>query len=218
MESGSPTDVGRRIRALRERQELTLRAVAERCGLSVTAISQIERGENSPTVASLHLLAGALGVAITEFFRPDDGHQAIYIPAGGRMKVESGGVRMENLGFGLPYQQLQPFLVTVEPGAGNADQPVSHTGEEFIFCASGELVYTVGGDEYHLRAGDSLLFESARPHHFVNPAAGPATFLLLFLARGGQSLAQQVHLDALRADGAASGSGHSPAHHEEGAP
>ena len=202
--TGSPTDVGRRIRALRERQDLTLRAVAERCGLSVTAISQIERGENSPTVASLHLLAGALGVAITEFFRTDDDRQAVYIPAGGRMMVESGGVRMENLGFGLPYQQLQPFLVTVEPGAGNVDQPVAHPGEEFIHCVTGELIYRVGSDEYHLRAGDSLLFESARPHHFVNPAVGPAAFLLLFLARGGQSLAQQIHIDALHG-GAAGG-------------
>ena len=61
-------NVGQRIRTIRERQGLSLRAVAERCGLSLNAISLIERGENSPTVSSLHHLATALNVPITRFF------------------------------------------------------------------------------------------------------------------------------------------------------
>lgn len=201
MESKSPNLVGQRIRALRERQELSLRALSARCGLSINAISQIERGENSPTVASLHQLAGALGVSITELFRGDHEHSVVYVPAAARLLTESSGVQMESLGIGLPYQQLQPFLVTIEPGAGITDQPVTHEGEEFIYCLSGEIDYHIGQESYHLDAGDSLLFDSARPHSFYNGATRPASCLLIFLGHSSRILAQRLHIQAAQDNG-----------------
>ncbi len=194
MELEPPIAVGSRIRTLRERQQLTLRALAERCDLSINAISQIERGENSPTVSSLHQLATALGVSITDFFRRETDQPALFVAADARLRIETNGICMENLGLGLPYQQVEPFLVTVEPGAGNIDQPVTHDGEEFVYCLSGEFVYQVDSEKYHLAAGDSLLFEPVRPHSFHNPAAGPASFLLIFLANGMRSSVRQLHL------------------------
>lgn len=193
-----PTNlVGSRIRSLRERQGLSLRSLSTRCGLSTNAISQIERGENSPTVSSLHQLANALGVSITELFRGDHEHSVIFVPAEARLMTEYDGVRMESLGIGLPYQQLQPFLVTISPGAGISDEPVAHEGEEFIHCLAGEIDYRVGPERYNLRAGDSLLFQSARPHHFHNGAGVPATCLLIFLG-GDRALAQRLHIEASR--------------------
>ncbi len=191
--------VGQRIRSLRERQELSLRALAERCGLSINAISQIERGENSPTVSSLHQLATALGVSITDFFRDDAEQAAVFVADGARLRIDSHGVGMDSLGIGLPYQQLQPFLVTVAPGAGNADQPVAHAGEEFVFGLSGAIVYQVGEQRFRLAGGDSLLFDSSQPHHFHNETAAAASFLLVFLASGTQ--ARQLHIESLRANG-----------------
>jgi len=187
--------VGQRIR---ERQELSMRALAERCGLSINAISQIERGENSPTVSSLHHLALALGVSITDFFREDAEQAAVFVAADARLRIDSHGVRMDSLGIGLPYQQLEPFLVMVASGAGNADQPVAHAGEEFVYCLAGTIVYRVGDDRYCLTVGDSLLFDSSRPHHFHNEAAGRASFLLVFLASGEHARARQLHIESLR--------------------
>jgi transcriptional regulator with XRE-family HTH domain len=201
MEPNSPNLVGQRIRALRERQELSLRALAARCDLSINAISQIERGENSPTVASLHQLAGALGVSITELFRGDHEHAVVFIPAAARLSTESNGVRMESLGIGLPYQQLQPFLVTIEPGAGSADQPVLHEGEEFVYCLVGKIEYRIGPETYHLDAGDTLLFDSSRPHSFFNGATQPASCLLIFLGHSGRARAQQLHIQPARDNG-----------------
>ena len=60
--------VGQNIRELRTKRKLSLRALAELSGLSTNAISLIERGDNSPTVSSLHSLATALGVPVTAFF------------------------------------------------------------------------------------------------------------------------------------------------------
>ena len=72
-------NVGQQIRALREQQGLSLRALAERCGLSMNAISLIERGENSPTVSSLHLLALALNVPITAFFEAKQEQTVVFV-------------------------------------------------------------------------------------------------------------------------------------------
>ena len=60
--------VGKKVRALRNGHNLTLRQVARRCGLSVSLISQIERAESSASVSSLHKIATALGVPLTELF------------------------------------------------------------------------------------------------------------------------------------------------------
>ena len=71
MVENSEPNVGSRLRSIRDQNGLSLRALAERCGLSINAISQIERGENSPTVSTLHRLATAFGVHITDFFQEE---------------------------------------------------------------------------------------------------------------------------------------------------
>ena len=188
-------NVGQRIRSLRERQGLSLRALAERCGLSTTAISQIERGDNSPTVSSLHMLATALGVSITDLFQDERYTSVVMVRTENRMRAENGGVVMESLGIGLPYQQLEPFMVTLAPGAGNSDQPVAHAGEEYVHCLTGRFDYCIDGRPYRLQAGYSLLFEAIRPHYFHNPTDAPAQFLLVFQAGGGGELARRLHAE-----------------------
>jgi len=70
-------DVGRIIRDLRKQRGFSLRTLAELCGLSINAISKIERGENSPTVVSLHRLAMALDVPISTLFREQAVEEAV---------------------------------------------------------------------------------------------------------------------------------------------
>ncbi len=196
MTESSPTAlVGQRVRGLRERGNLSLRALSGRCGLSINTISQIERGDNSPTVSSLHRLAEALGVSITELFRDEHEHAVVFVPAADRLMTERGGVRLESLGVGLPYQQLQPFLMTIAPGSGINDEPVAHEGEEFVHCLAGEIEYRIGPESYHLKAGDSLLFASAQPHQFHNRTAGPAVCLLIFLGRNERASVSRLHLN-----------------------
>jgi transcriptional regulator with XRE-family HTH domain len=186
-------NVGQRIRALREAEGLSMRALAERCGLSINAISQIERGENSPTVSSLHLLSSALNVSIADLFKDDRQQTVLYVRPDERLRSEARGVRMESLGIGLANQQIEPFVVTVAPGVDNGDQPISHSGEELVYCISGEIDYCVAEQVYHLRPGDSLIFEAAQPHFFRNRSADTAQLLMVFLAGGHRHLAQRLH-------------------------
>ena len=188
------SNVGLRLRMLRERQGLSLRALAEQCGLSINAISQIERGEHSPTVSSLHLLAKSLKVPITAFFEDAREQMTVFVKHDQRIRSQSDGFVMESLGIGLADQQLEPFLVVVEPGVQNATDPITHSGEEFVYCVEGRIDYRVQNELYQLEVGDSLLFEAAQPHCFHNSGEKTATLILIFQTAQGSQMAGRQHL------------------------
>lgn len=194
-------NVGQQIRIARERRGLSQRALAERCGLSVNAISLIERGENSPTVSSLHLMATALNVPITDFFQDEHKQSVVRVPPEARLRAESNGIILESLGIGLRRQQLEPFIVTVASGAGNVDQPISHPGEEFAYCLQGEIEYCVDGRIYRLPVGHSLLFDATLPHTFRNPTNEVSLMLIVFYSGHQSHLARRLHIDPGRPAG-----------------
>jgi transcriptional regulator with XRE-family HTH domain len=181
MEEREPPNVGTQVKALREREGLSMRGLAERCGLSPNTISLIERGATSPTVSTLHRMATALGVPITEFFGRV-GAQACVIHSrpGARPFSGSAAVRLESLGSGLEEQSLQPFLVTMSPGADSGPGTMSHDGYELVYCLEGVLEYVIEEQNYRLESGESLLFEASRPHCWRNPGSDPSVFLLVF--------------------------------------
>jgi transcriptional regulator with XRE-family HTH domain len=174
---------------------LSLRALVQQCGLSVNAISLIERGENSPTVSSLHLMATALGVPITDFFKDDHQQAVVFVSPESRLRSENNGIALESLGIGLRNQQLEPFLVTAAPHSGNFDQTISHAGEEFVYCLAGEVEYCVGEQSYQLQSGYSLLFDATLPHAFRNQTDKPAQLLIIFHRGENGHLARQLHMD-----------------------
>jgi transcriptional regulator with XRE-family HTH domain len=99
-------NVGGRIRELRNEMGLSLRAMARRSGLSVNAISRIERGESSPTVASLLRLAAVLRVHVADFFLSGPESSTILVRSSDRLRSRGVGLLIESLGVGLPGQIL----------------------------------------------------------------------------------------------------------------
>lgn len=187
--------VGQRIRELRTKKKLSLRALADLSNLSTNAISLIERGDNSPTVTSLHSLASALGVSITAFFERQSGGQVIHLKKDQRPTSATAGVTMENLGCGLPNQQIEPFLITIKPGSSSTSSQITHSGEEFIYVLKGSLVCKVNEQEYDLEEGDSLLFLASQPHIYRNQSSKAAQMLIIFHPIVGQLMAHQHYLE-----------------------
>lgn len=60
--------IGEAIRGARKSQDLTLKQLARRTGLSVSLLSQIERAESSASISSLYRIANALGLKMAELF------------------------------------------------------------------------------------------------------------------------------------------------------
>lgn len=187
--------VGQRIRELRTKRSLSLRALAELSGLSTNAISLIERGDNSPTVSSLHNLASALSVPITAFFEQHPDGQVIHLKKDRRPTSETAGVKMENLGSGLPNQQLEPFLMTIAPGGSSTSSQITHSGEELVYVLKGALVSRINDEEYQLEEGDSLLFLASQPHVYRNETRKFAQILIIFQPMVGQLMAHRHYLE-----------------------
>lgn len=178
-------DVGAQVRALRQHRGLSLRTLAELCDLSPNTIGLIERGETSPSVSTLHRLATALSVHITTFFDEHAEYMHVVLTrAAERSCSGNAHVLLESLGTGLEEQCLEPFVVTMKPGADSGQQIMVHTGQEMVYCLQGEVEYEVAGQPYRLTPGDTLLFQARLAHRWRNAAAVPATFLLVFCSGG----------------------------------
>jgi len=183
--------VGQRIKELRKTKSLSLRALATLSNLSTNAISLIERGDNSPTVSSLHSLATALNVPITAFFENRGDGQVIHVKKDQRPTSNTAEVMIENLGSGLPGQQLEPFSMTIEPGSSSTGSQITHSGEEFVYVLKGAISCSIGEQEYRLEEGDSLLFLASQPHVYRNHTRKTAQFLLIFQPMVGQVVAHK---------------------------
>jgi transcriptional regulator with XRE-family HTH domain len=196
MSKQQPPDVGARVRVLREQRGLSMRALAELCDLSPNAISLMERGLTSPNVSTLHRLAVALQVHITAFFEDrDESTRLILSRAGERPTSGHEQTLLASLGSGLEEQIMEPFEVTLQPGAGSGRPEMSHAGHELVYCLQGEIEYEVAGRLYLLRVGDALLFEARLPHSWRNPGQSSAKFLMVFGAsEEHDSLAQHLQL------------------------
>ena len=167
--SNSEISVGRRLRKLRLEQDLSIRTLAEKSGLNANTLSLIENSKTSPSVSTLQLLAGALGVPITAFFETDAPKNNIaFHKAGQRPTVAFAHGIMEDLGAGLTNRGAEPFIVTLEPNADSGPNPIVHTGREFVYCLEGRLAYTIEDQTFILEPGDSLLFEAFLPHRWQN--------------------------------------------------
>ena len=182
--------VGQRIRRIREQHRLSLRALAEKAGLSANTISLIERGENSPTVSSLNRLAMALEVQITDFFQQEADQLTMFVRNHQGRRFCGNGIVIESVGNGLLIPQFKALSITVEPGYGTMDDPVTHQGEEFVRCLEGQVEYYVENRRFRMDAGDNLLFEATQPHCFRNTSQATATILTILQAGEGQHLAQ----------------------------
>jgi transcriptional regulator with XRE-family HTH domain len=196
-------EVGKRLRAMRGAEGLSLRSLSERCGLSINAISLIERGESSPTVSSLHKLATALGRPIADFFEEGQELTMVLVRKNERRRTRGDGVLIESLGSGLTGQSLEPFLLSLMPGASSGEEAITHGGEEFVFCLEGEIDYQVDGTWHRLGTGDSLTFRAEFPHQCRNNGLKQAVALLVIQAEEEEiRLSQQAHLMTLPEEGA----------------
>ena len=180
MDKKEEPNVGQKIRFLREENGLSLRNLSKLSGLSIHALSKIESREVSPTISSLHKLSIALNVLITDLFKQEARKFAIFTSKNDGLKIQSEGMAIEDLGSGLPYQQLEPFCMLIDAETGNSSDPAIHSGEEFVYCLDGEIEYFVEDQKFHLKPGDSLLFKATQPHSWNNPGASQAKLLMIF--------------------------------------
>src|SRR6478752_519167 len=120
--------VGPRVKALREAMDLSLRDLAERSGVSAPMLSQVERGETSPTLAVAGRIATGLDLSLSQLLRLDEDGHVVMVRRGQGRKRRRGGHRVEELTPALPGQRADVSLHRLAPGAatGGVDDPPIH--------------------------------------------------------------------------------------------
>lgn len=196
--------VGARIRQARLERGMSLRALAREVGVSASLVSQIETGKSQPSVSTLYAITTALGLSVESLFDarasspmtgvnpPGTVPHAVaalsalaadprrrigpLVGAGERETLElDSGVVWERLGR-VPGADVDFLLVTYRPGGSSSGSGglMRHAGTEYGYLTSGELILTLGFDEYTVRPGDAVCFESTTPHRYRNDGEVPA--------------------------------------------
>jgi XRE family transcriptional regulator, regulator of sulfur utilization len=185
----APEALGARVRALREAMSLSLRDLAERSGVSAPMLSQVERGETSPTLQVAGRIAAGLDLRLSQLLRLDEDGAVTVVRAGERRKGPSRGRTghsYEILTPPLPGQRAELSRHTLAPGAvtgGPGDPPMHEPGSrETALVQSGTVVLACDGQHYELATGDCVTFDADLPHHFENPGTDDAVLLAVVSA------------------------------------
>ena len=181
-------NVGPRVRALREGMELSLRELAVRSGVSAQMLSQVERGETSPTLQTAGRIAIGLELTLSQLLRLDEDGAVTIVRAGERL---AGGARARGHSYevltpALPGQRAELSLHTLAPGAATAragDPPMHEPGSrETAVITLGDVRLVCDGAGHDLSTGDAITFDADLPHHFENPGRRDARFYAVVAA------------------------------------
>jgi transcriptional regulator with XRE-family HTH domain len=171
--------LGTRIRALRLQQGLSLRAVAGVAQISPSLLSQIERGEASPSLVSLVAIADALvvrpGVLLDDEADGDD-DDSLVIRRTERLVIDDEMCRREYM-MHLDDPYLDVAELAVAPGGESRPQQAKHSGRDYGLVITGQIVVEIEDQEETLRRGDYIAFDADRPHRIVNRSSRPARVL-----------------------------------------
>ena len=164
--------LGERIRTARLARRLTLGQVAEKVGVSVSALSQLERDQFNPTIATLKAIATTLGTTI--------GSLAAETSTLARAVVRASERKRLSPRRGITYQLLTPalsghielILSEYEVGASTGEEAFAYHAEQCGLVLQGLAEVQLGDTVHRLRAGDSIRFDCSIPHRIANPGRG----------------------------------------------
>ncbi len=167
-----PTDVGRRLREVRQRGRLSQRALAKRSGISNATISLIESGKLNPSVAVLKRILDGIGMDLAAFFTMEaSAPEPVVYRADELVEIGRGKISYSQVGRSLTGRSIQILHERYATGADTGRITLHHGGEEGGVVIGGHLELTVDGERYVLGPGDAYYFDSSRPHRFRNVAA-----------------------------------------------
>ncbi|MFB5193215.1 helix-turn-helix domain-containing protein [Alicyclobacillus fastidiosus] len=159
-----------KLREIRQLKGLTIKDLADKCDVSQSLISQVERGKVTPTLTVFWRLCQELDIPMHYFFESQQ-DESMVVRKNHRkiIQIPNSNVQYQLLSPNL-RGQIEFLLVEIESGTSHDPEGmVTHAGEECGFVLEGELIVRLGTQEIHLNEGDSICFPSSTPHRFMNP-------------------------------------------------
>lgn len=175
----SEQHIGEAIRRLRKEQQLSVRTLASKCGFSPSFISQVERGQASPSIASLDRLASGLGVTLGQFFLTADHTQPTITRASQRPMMQSQWSRAQIEGLGQPRMggKLEALFITLRPGGSSGSRLHTNETEILAVVLSGKVQLELHDSVQVLQRGDAITISPATAHRWENKTPKPVQLL-----------------------------------------
>jgi transcriptional regulator with XRE-family HTH domain len=161
--------VGPMLRSRRKELKLTLVQVAGQAGIASGFLSEIERDQASPSVATLIRLCDVLGISVGSLFTSN---QPLLVRAGSREKMRYGGQMVTyELLTSCTANIMAAIMGELLPGGTSGpDQHTLNAEEEFVLVLQGEIILQIGDQQFHLFEGDALTFDPRQRHRYMNPS------------------------------------------------
>ncbi len=176
--------IGGRMRAQRQKRNMSLEQLAQETNLTKSFLSQVERGKANLSIRSLAAISDALKVPMLFFFMESDEDQTVRRSSElRRLAVPDSRFEMDVIWFGT-NRKLEVMVGRLAAGEWSGDVPNSHHANEFtvieecIYVLQGQAELELGDEHHILDAGDSAYFNGSVPHRFK--ALGSQELLLLF--------------------------------------
>lgn len=157
-----------RIRKFRKEKKITLKELSEKTHLSVSFLSQVERGVSSMTITSLRKIVDALGVSMSELIEVDEKKTFVNRKDNQRLlNLEKSFISYTQLSGKFDGRKLESVLLTMEPNYCEQED-MEHEGEEFYYIMNGTAIFIINGEEYEIEKGEVIHFPSTLTHRTIN--------------------------------------------------
>jgi len=178
--------VGEKIKQLRQRRKMGLVELSRHTGLSPALLSKLEHGKLYPTLPTLSRIAMVFSIGLGFFFIDErEKHTFALVRKKDRLRfpeapeLDHAAFEFESLDFLATDRKFNAYLAefrVLPPALVHLHQ---HNGVEFIYVLRGKLLLKVGSEEEILDAGDSLYFDSLRPHGYSRAGTKPCSALVI---------------------------------------
>jgi transcriptional regulator with XRE-family HTH domain len=160
--------IGAVVRETRKQRGMTLNALAEQTGVSVSMLSMLERGVASPSIGTLVSVTSALGLHMANLFASPESPADPVSRVKDQIEFETAEGVIRRIVHNDNLRGVEFVVNEYQPGTSSAGEALHHAGTEFGVVLSGTLTVTLDGIDHVLRAGDGITYSSQVPHRISN--------------------------------------------------
>lgn len=173
MKANSNPDIAVNLRQIRTDRGMSLKDVADKTGLTVSFLSQLEKGKTMPSISTLKSIAVSINTTISALVGESPVLPDPVIRKDERKSIKyAEGITMYLLSSSGSNNQMETLLFELSPNASSGTKAYRHFGQEFVMVLSGILEITLNSRRHVLKKGDSIYFNSSSPHSFKNISKG----------------------------------------------
>lgn len=176
--------VADRLIGLRDILDVSVEKAAQVCKVSVDEYVRYESGEVDIPLSVLFCMAKEYKMDVNTLITGEDARKVSYVvtqKGKGATVDRLSDYHFESLAFGFADRMIDPFLVTINPGDIDVIHTTTHPGQEFNYCVEGHMKVQIGNSEVELREGDSVYFDSMKPHGQNCLDGAPCKFITIIM-------------------------------------